>query len=302
MMVPSVLLAPGATPVYAAPELLRSLQLQFEDFDLAEPGLWTNGPSADWWAVGIVLFELLTGEVPFCGKAATKASENIDSLCKEEWEDHEGVLQAHQSWMQACELAFQTGREFEAASARFLCCGGSSPTLKADSRVGHGRSAAKDETNSSKWWKVLQPAKRRQQRSRDVAAYTDASVHSQNGAVQADSFHTAFQGVIFGESRQADQQVTEELPQAMADAVQTAAADGFDTMSVALPKQAARVRAVSVTASASSAHEPQCRACSCNMVCNVSLDDEGEVVKQQCLAGLEDVQLVGSAPLPVELQ
>ncbi len=96
---------------------------------------------------------------------------------------------------------------------------------------------------------------------RDVAAYTDASVHSQNGALQADSCqmpaHTAFQGVTFGESRQADQQVTEELPQAMADPVQSPVADGFDTTSLALPKKAAYSRTVSLTASASSAHEPQ---------------------------------------------
>ncbi len=89
----------GATPAYAAPELLRSLQLQCQGAGPAEPGLLINGPSADWWAVGIVLFELLTGELPFRGKAATKAPEYINSLCKEQWEDYEGVLQAHQSWV-----------------------------------------------------------------------------------------------------------------------------------------------------------------------------------------------------------
>ncbi len=54
----------GATPAYASPELLRSLQLHCQGFDVAEPGLLINGPSADWWAVGIVLFELLTRELP----------------------------------------------------------------------------------------------------------------------------------------------------------------------------------------------------------------------------------------------
>ncbi len=89
----------GATPAYAAPELLRSLQLHCQGAGPADPGLLINGPSADWWAVGIVLFELLTGELPFRGKAATKAPEYINSLCKEQWEDYEGVLQAHQSWV-----------------------------------------------------------------------------------------------------------------------------------------------------------------------------------------------------------
>ena len=89
----------GATPAYAAPELLRSLQLHCQGAGPADPGLLINGSSADWWAVGIVLFELLTGELPFHGKAATKAPEHIVSHCKEQWEDYEGVLQAHQSWV-----------------------------------------------------------------------------------------------------------------------------------------------------------------------------------------------------------
>jgi len=145
-------------------------------------------------------------------------------------------------------------------AARFLC-GGTSPTLEADSHESHDHSPAKDEIKSSQWWKVLWPAKRRHQRCRDVAAYTHASVHSQNGALQADSCqmpaHTTFQGITFGESRQADQPGTEELPQAMADPVQSPVVDSFDTTSLALPKQAAYSRTVSLTASASSAHEPQ---------------------------------------------
>ncbi len=28
-----------------------------------------------------------------------KAPEDINSPCKEQWEDYEGVLQAHQSWV-----------------------------------------------------------------------------------------------------------------------------------------------------------------------------------------------------------
>ena len=87
----------GAKPAYAAPELLRSLQLQCQGAGPAHPGLLINGPSADWWAVGVVLFELLTGEMPFRGKAATKAPECIVSHCKKQWEDYEDVLQGHQS-------------------------------------------------------------------------------------------------------------------------------------------------------------------------------------------------------------
>ncbi len=196
------------------------------------------------------------------------------------------------------EARLKKSNSFRQRAARFLCCGGASPTSKADSHVGHERSPA-NIIKSSKWWKVPQPAKHRHQRSRDVAACTDASVHSQNGPVQADSCQmpalTAFQGITFGESRQASQQVTEELPQAMADPVQIATADGFDTTSLALPKQAAYVRSVSVTASASSAHEPQVQ--SLQQQCGVSRDfackdDEGELVKQHCSAGMEDEQVV----------
>jgi len=242
----------GATPAYAAPELLRSLQLQCQGAGPADPGLLINGPSADWWAVGIVLFELLRQR-----------------------------------------------------AARFLCCGSPSPTLEAMSHVSHDCSPAKAEIKSSKWWKVLQPSKRRRQRSSDVAACTDASVHSQNGAVQADSCqepaHTAFQGIRFGESRQ----VTEELPQAMANPVQIATGGGFDTTSLALPKQAEHVRAVSVTASASSAHEPQVQ--SLQQQHGVAghsgyKHDKNELVKQHCSAGMEEEQVVGGAPLPEELQ
>ena len=71
--------------------------------------------------------------------------------------------------------------------AQFLCCSRASPTLEAGSHVGHDQSPAKAEVKSSKWWKAFQSAKRRHQRSRDVAAYTDASVRSQNGPLQADS-------------------------------------------------------------------------------------------------------------------
>ncbi len=96
----------GATPAYAAPELLRSLQLQCEEGGVADPGLLVNGPSADWWAVGIVLFELLTGELPFRGKAAPEC---LDSHCKKQWEDYEDMLQAHQSWVSMpCSLLSST--------------------------------------------------------------------------------------------------------------------------------------------------------------------------------------------------
>ena len=114
----------------------------------------------------------------------------------------------------------------------------------------------------------------------------------------------AFQGITFGKSRQADQQVAEELPQAMTDPVQIATADAFDSTSLALPKQAAHVRAVSVTACASSANEPQVQSLqqrhevSSEFACK----DKGELVKEHWSAGMEDEQVVGGAPMPEQLQ
>ena len=127
--------------------------------------------------------------------------------------------------------------------------------------------------------------------------------------MQADSCQMpafiAFQGIKFGESRQAHQQVTEELPQAMADPVQIATADAFGSTSLALPKPAAHVRAVSVTACASSAHEPQVQ--SLQQQHEVAghfghKRNKGELLEQHCSVGMEDEQVVGGAPLPEELQ
>ena len=191
-------------------------------------------------------------------------------------------------------------------AARFLCCSSASTTLEAGSHVGHDRSPAEVEIKACKWWKLPQLAKRRHQRSRDVAACSDASVHSQNAALQAESCQrparTVFQGIRFGESRQAHQQVTEELPHVMADPVQSPMADGFDTTSVALPKQPARVRAVSMTASASSAHEPQVQSLQQQHEVADHKHDKDELLEQHCPAGMEGEQVVGGAPLPEELQ
>ena len=65
------------------------------------------------------------------------------------------------------------------------------------------------------------------------------------------------------------------------------------------------MRAVSVTASASSAHEPpvqslqQQHEVAGHSGCK---DDKGELLENHCSAGMDDVQLFGGAPLPEQLQ
>ncbi len=93
----------GATPTYAAPEVLRSLQQQYEGVDWDDT--LVNGPSADWWSVGVVLFSFLTGKLPFSDEQSPTVREapvNVPSQCRAQWEDYQCVLEGQQTWVSIC--------------------------------------------------------------------------------------------------------------------------------------------------------------------------------------------------------
>lgn len=91
----------GTTPAYAAPEVLRSIQLQHERVG-PECGVNINGPAADFYSVGVVLYELLTGQLPFDSKnsiAAGTAPSTIPSRHRSGWEGCEAMLRLQQTWV-----------------------------------------------------------------------------------------------------------------------------------------------------------------------------------------------------------
>ena len=97
----------GSTCCYASPEQLRALQLGLEgkgDCDEA----WINGPSADNWAVGAVLIEVLTGRTAFCPDANAKlppAPECVLPKDRKQWQEYESYLQLHQGWVRPSSCA-----------------------------------------------------------------------------------------------------------------------------------------------------------------------------------------------------
>ena len=103
----------GATINYASPEVLQSGQYTLEGWgannDSDYRKMLVNGPAADTWSAGIVMFKVLTGQLPFELKPGFKhpmhsGGAAMPERLQKRWEEHEDMLCSHAYWVSTANL------------------------------------------------------------------------------------------------------------------------------------------------------------------------------------------------------
>ena len=73
-----------------------------QSYQHVDADLEINGPAADLWATGVLLFEMLFGELPFCVDETLPlpdAPACVPDDEKSAWQQYEAVRRLHQAWV-----------------------------------------------------------------------------------------------------------------------------------------------------------------------------------------------------------
>ena len=91
----------GCSMLFAPSEQIRSYQLYMLGCD-DHPETKINGPAADQWASGVVMFQLLTGDLPFIPgktKPLPLAPKQLDEDDQHDWQLYEDMRYLHRQWV-----------------------------------------------------------------------------------------------------------------------------------------------------------------------------------------------------------